>query len=158
MSGNPFSISSLFQSLTFQVLANPATYNITWRHNGKRLPEDVGAGIIIGNQTLVLQKVTSPSSPALASLWSSSSSSPLPMQWSSWAGDSCCCRSVHLRRLQLGRGRGEQCRPPWYQVPSLVCAGICVGVANVDSNILDINFRCQPLVVLLQLNCSIVYL
>ena len=40
-----------------QVSANPATYNITWRHNGKRLPEDVGAGIIIGNQTLVLQKV-----------------------------------------------------------------------------------------------------
>ena len=48
--------------MTVEVLANPATYNITWRHNGKRLPEDVGAGIIIGNQTLVLQKVNSLSS------------------------------------------------------------------------------------------------
>ena len=63
-----------------EIRANPATYNVTWRHNvslnnlpyipasihsnfnqvfiqGKRVDENVTNGVIIGNQTLVLQAV-----------------------------------------------------------------------------------------------------
>lgn len=57
------------------IKANPAVYNVTWRHNvniviivklyfiippssqGKRVDENVTNGIILGNQTLVLQAV-----------------------------------------------------------------------------------------------------
>lgn len=56
-----------------EITANPATYNVTWRHNvryagitancnhvvlqGKRVDENVTNGVLIGNQTLVLQKI-----------------------------------------------------------------------------------------------------
>merc|ERR1719422_2793731 len=39
------------------IKANPAIYNVTWRHNGKRIEEDLSKGVIISNQTLVLQSV-----------------------------------------------------------------------------------------------------
>ncbi|CAB4060984.1 unnamed protein product [Lepeophtheirus salmonis] len=39
------------------VKTNPKFYNITWRLNGKFLLESIPEGIIIGNQTLVLQNV-----------------------------------------------------------------------------------------------------
>lgn len=39
------------------VRSNPHFYNITWRNNGKFLIEHVAKGVIIGNQTLVLQNV-----------------------------------------------------------------------------------------------------
>jgi len=40
-----------------EIMANPTTYNVTWRHNGKRVDENVSNGVLIGNQTLVLQKI-----------------------------------------------------------------------------------------------------
>ena len=46
-----------FAPASAQVSANPPTYNVTWRHNGKRLAEDVEGGVLHGNHTLVLQKV-----------------------------------------------------------------------------------------------------
>lgn len=42
------------------VKSNPQIYSVTWRHNGKFVDEDLARGIIIGNQTLVLQAVARP--------------------------------------------------------------------------------------------------
>ena len=56
-SSSPLSTSTSTSITSLQVSANPSTYNISWRQNGKRLMENVTAGIIFGNQTLVIQKV-----------------------------------------------------------------------------------------------------
>ncbi|CAG7826424.1 unnamed protein product, partial [Allacma fusca] len=38
--------------------ANPPVHKIDWRHNGRLLAHNKNAGILISNQSLVLQKVT----------------------------------------------------------------------------------------------------
>lgn len=40
------------------VEANPPAYKLTWWHNGEEVVHDLGHGIIITNDSLVLQKVT----------------------------------------------------------------------------------------------------
>ncbi|KAL1513584.1 hypothetical protein ABEB36_002979 [Hypothenemus hampei] len=40
------------------IVAHPNTYKVEWRHNGKYLPVNVNAGIIISNHSLVLQGVS----------------------------------------------------------------------------------------------------
>nr|XP_040569184.1 nephrin-like [Lepeophtheirus salmonis] len=37
--------------------ANPAAYKLTWRHNGEEVTQDINKGIIIANQSLVLQRI-----------------------------------------------------------------------------------------------------
>ncbi|CAB3364967.1 Hypothetical predicted protein [Cloeon dipterum] len=40
-----------------RVNARPAAYKVEWRHNGKPLNHNTAAGVIVSNQSLVLQKV-----------------------------------------------------------------------------------------------------
>ncbi|XP_018895805.1 nephrin isoform X2 [Bemisia tabaci] len=44
--------------LECNITANPNVYRVTWRHNDKPLFHNASAGVIIGNQTLVLQNIT----------------------------------------------------------------------------------------------------
>ncbi|CAL4120152.1 unnamed protein product, partial [Meganyctiphanes norvegica] len=40
------------------ILANPKAYKITWQHNGRPLEANPSGGVIVSNQSLVLQRVT----------------------------------------------------------------------------------------------------
>ncbi|XP_066978327.1 neural cell adhesion molecule 1-like isoform X2 [Macrobrachium rosenbergii] len=40
------------------IKANPRSYKVVWKHNGRELQHNITSGIIVSNQSLVLQKVT----------------------------------------------------------------------------------------------------
>nr|XP_045612714.1 uncharacterized protein LOC123767187 [Procambarus clarkii] len=40
------------------IQANPRAYKVTWQHNGRLLQPNITAGVILSNQSLVLQRVT----------------------------------------------------------------------------------------------------
>ncbi|XP_042888534.1 nephrin-like [Penaeus japonicus] len=40
------------------IQANPRAYKVTWQHNGRPLQHNITSGIIVSNQSLVLQRVT----------------------------------------------------------------------------------------------------
>ncbi|KAK8719492.1 hypothetical protein OTU49_014006, partial [Cherax quadricarinatus] len=40
------------------IQANPRAYKVTWQHNGRQLQHNITAGVIVSNQSLVLQRVT----------------------------------------------------------------------------------------------------
>ncbi|XP_068204793.1 uncharacterized protein [Palaemon carinicauda] len=40
------------------IQANPRSYKVVWKHNGRELQHNISGGIIVSNQSLVLQRVT----------------------------------------------------------------------------------------------------